>query len=166
MAQEIIVRRAKVSDAGKIVAFVSQAWQGRLKITEETVIERFGNVGFLLAERGERVVGMLAWGVENLVVRVIDLLIWPASERAGAVQALFAEMEQAAAALQCEAVLLLPPRPISPSAFPFFEKLGYTPQVVARLPKAWREAAAEARLGDDDSVLLKQLREDRVLRPM
>jgi hypothetical protein len=34
------------------------------------------------------------------------------------------------------------------------------------LPKAWREAAREAKLDDDDPVLVKQLRERRVLRPL
>jgi hypothetical protein len=76
-------------------------------------------------------------------------------------------MEQAALTLQCEASLLLPPRSkLSPRQIEFFGELGYQPQTVAILPKAWREAAREAKLGDEDPVLVKQLRDRRVLRPL
>jgi N-acetylglutamate synthase-like GNAT family acetyltransferase len=164
--QQIAVRRAKAGDVGNIAAFVNRARQGQLSVGEQAVIERFGNAGFLLAERGGNLVGMLGWRAENLVVRVTDFLVWPASERIVAGRVLFTEMERAAAVLQCEAALLLSPRPASPELIEFCGMLGYEPEVVAGLPKAWRDAAREAQIGDDDEVLLKQLREDRVLRPL
>lgn len=164
--QEISVRRAGAGDSGEIAAFVNRMLGGRSSIDRQTVIERFGNVGLLLAERGGNLIGILGWRAENLVVRVSDLLIGPVSERVVAAQALFAEMEQAAHALQCEAALLLPPRQPTPQQAEFFSSLGYEARGVADLPKAWREAAREAGLTDDDSVLMKQLRADRVLRPI
>lgn len=164
--QPIVVRRAKPSDATHIAAFVYQAWQGRSTLDSQAIIEHLGRAGFLLAERGGTLVGMLGWRVENLVVSVTDFLIWPASERADASRALFAEMEKAAAALQCEAALLFPPRPIPSGLIEFCKTLGYEPRQVSTLAKAWRETALEARLRDEDVVLMKQLRADRVLRPI
>lgn len=166
MAQEIIVRRARPSDASEIAAFVNQAWRGKSELDRQTIVERFGGVGFLLAERGGDLVGMLGWRAENLVVRVTDFLVWPASERTAAGQALFSEMERAADTLQCEVALLFPPRPVPPQLIEFCQALGYEPQVVAGLAKAWREAARDARVEDDDLVLMKRLRTDRILRPM
>lgn len=168
MAQEqgITVRRARPSDASAIAVFINRI-VGRPSVDDITIIESFGDEGFLLAERDGNLVGILGWRAENLVVRVINLLIWPAAEYTAAAPPLFSEMEQAATTLQCEASLLLPPRSkLSPRQIEFFGELGYQPQTVASLPKAWREAAREAKLGDDDPVLVKQLRDRRVLRPL
>jgi N-acetylglutamate synthase-like GNAT family acetyltransferase len=168
MAQQqgITVRRASVSDAARLAAFVNQAWQGRTAVDRQAVLERSGSVGFLLAERDGNLVGMLGWQVENLVVRVTDFLAWPAAEGAAAGQALFANMEQAARELQCEAAILFLPRSIPPQVAEFLKTLGYTSQVVASLPQAWREAAYEGRLENEDAVFVKRLRTDRVLRPI
>jgi len=168
MAQqkEMIVRRAKPKDAHRIAAFVSRASPGRPKVDRQKVIDRFGSVGFLLAERDDAIVGMLGWQAENLVVRVTDLLVQPASERLAATQALLSEMERAADELQCEAALLLPPHPPSPDLIEFSATFGYEPQIVADLPRAWHDAAHEAQLAEEDTVLVKQVREKRVIRPL
>lgn len=164
--QQITVRRAGVGDASKVAAFINRAWHGRAGIDAQAVLGRLGNVGFLLAERDDELVGMLGWQVENLVVRVFDFLVWPAYEGAAVGRTLFASMEQAAKELQCEVALLFLPRSVPSQVIEFFKTLGYAPQVVASLPQAWREAAYEGRLGDNDKVFIKKLRADRVLRPI
>ena len=168
MAQglEITVRRAKASDADTIAAFVNRALARPAAVDEQAVIERFGSVGFLLAERGGVPMGMLGWQAENLVVRVTDLLIWPASERVAVSRVLLAGMEQAAIELQCEAVLFFLPYPSPPQVVEFWRAFGYEPRVVADLPKVWQEAAREADTGDDGAVLMKQLRARRVVHPL
>jgi N-acetylglutamate synthase-like GNAT family acetyltransferase len=164
--QEITVRRVRANDAGKIAAFVNRGRRGQAMIGEQAVIQRFGNVGFLVAEQGDNLVGMVGWQAENLVVRVTDLLILPMPERAEIARALLSDMEQSAVELQCEAALLFLPRPNPPQLVQFCSKLGYEAQTVAGLPKAWREAAREVLASDDELVLVKQLREKRVLRPL
>jgi len=164
--QEITVRRARPSDAGKIAAFVNNAWQGQQEIDDMAVIERFGNVGFLLAERDNEIIGMLGWQVENLVVGLTDFLVKPASERIAVGQVLVAEMERVANELQCEASLLFLPRPTPPALVEFWETFGYETQAVASLPAAWRAAAREGGLTDNDTVMVKKLRERLVFRPM
>ncbi len=165
--QEIVVRRAKVSDAGKIAAFVNRARQGRPpEINDQAVIARFGNVGFLLAEQDGNLVGMLGWQTENLVVGVSDFLAWPAQERITVGRALLSEMEQIASELICEAALLFLPRPVPPDMVEFCRTFGYVSKTVASLPRAWQEAAREARIGNDETILMKQLRSKRVFRPL
>ena len=109
MAQQqgITVRRARPRDAGAIVEFVNRILAGRSSIDKQAVLERFGSVGLFLAERDGVLIGIMGWRAENLVVRISDVLIWPATERVAGTQALFAEMEYAASGLQCEAALLL-----------------------------------------------------------
>lgn len=164
--QEITVRRAKPSDAGEIAAFVNQGRRGQAGVDQQMVIERFGSVGFLLAEQGGSLVGMLGWRAENLVVRVTDLLILSVPDRIAVGRALLSEMEQAATELQCEAALIYLPRPHPPQLVEFCKTLGYEPQVAAGLPKAWRGAAREAGVGDDEVVPVKRLRSRRVFRPL
>jgi len=166
LRQEITVRRAKMSDAGKIAAFVNRARQGQPEIDEQTVTARFRNVGFLLAERDGNLVGMLGWQIENLVVQVSDFLVCPAQERITVSRALLSEMDRAAAELQCEVVLLSLPRPSPPALVEFCKAFGYAPKIVASLPKAWREAAHEALIGSDEAILMKQSRPNRVLHPL
>ena len=166
MAQDVTVRRAKPSDAGNIAAFVNRGRKGQAVVDEMTVIERFGNVGLMVAEQGGDLVGILGWRAENLVARVTDLLIAPGSGGVVVARALLSEMEQAAVELQCEVAFLFLPRPYSPKLIEFCGSLGYEPQVAASLPKAWQDATREVRIDGDDPVLLKQLRSGRVARPL
>ena len=168
MAQQggITVRRAKPSDAGKIAAFVNAAWGGQRKVDETAVIERFGSVGFVLALQGDALVGMLGWRAENLIVRLTDFLLGHTADRLAAGRALLDHMDQAARELECEAALLFLPRQTPSALLEFYQTLGYGPQLVSELPKAWQEAAREGGLRDDETVMVKKLREKRVLRPI
>ncbi len=162
---EIIVRRARPSDAERIAAFVNRAGVGKKPVTTEDVLQRFGGVGFLLAEMDGKVVGLLGWQVENLVARVTDFLIFPARLRLVAGRALLTAMEEAAQELLCEAAILIVPASVSPEVLEFWETFGYTLRDIASLPRAWREAAREAN-PETDRVVLKQLREERILYPV
>ncbi len=167
MTQEISVRRAKPGDAGRIAAFVNRGRRGRAAIDELAVIERFGTVGLMIAEREGDLVGLLGWRAENLVVRVTDFLVAPVPDSIAVGRALLSEMEQAAIELQCEAVLLFLPRPHPPKLVDFCVALGYETQVVADLAKAWQEAAREANVvSADEKVLVKRLRTGQVVRPL
>jgi dephospho-CoA kinase len=163
---QVRVRRARPADAKKIAAFINSALRGRKEIDDMAVIERFGTVGFLLAERGETLVGMLGWQIENLVARVTDFLIGPAAEREPIGRALLNQMEREARVLECEAAILFLPRPAPPALVQFYRNLGYEPHIVSELPKAWQEAAQEGGLRANETVMLKKLREKRVLRPI
>jgi N-acetylglutamate synthase-like GNAT family acetyltransferase len=163
--QELVVRRAKSGDAGEIAAFVNRVRRG-LEIDRVAVIMRMGSVGFLIAERAGDLIGVLGWQAENLVVRITDLLIQPAHERDAISHALLSEMEQAAKELQCEAALLLLPRPILPEWINFCKAFGYEAQAISSLPNAWQEAAHEARLEDGRTVMVKELSSRRATLPL
>ncbi len=163
--QEIKVRRARPSDADKIATFVNKAWHGQQKIDRMAVIERFGSVGFLLAEQDSELVGILGWMAENLVVGLTDLLVSPASERIAISEALCAEMERAAIELQCEASLLFLPTPVPPALLAFCKQLGYEYEPVSGLSPMWQETARDGGMEGDDSVMIKRLREEVTVRP-
>ncbi|MDY0019782.1 MAG: hypothetical protein RBT47_07260 [Anaerolineae bacterium] len=165
MISDIKIRKARLSDTKVIAGLVDQARPTQPHLDPALVAERFSEVGFLLAEGGGKVVGMLGWQVENLVIRVTDFLLTPDVDRQTAGGALIAAMEEEGATLQAEAsVLFLPPHP-DPALSAYWEGFGYTQRTVTDLPKSWREVAYE---WDDstDQVMIKQLREDMTRRPI
>ncbi len=161
---QIRVRRARPADAERIAAFVNRG-RPQKPVTPDEVLQRFGTVGFLLAEADGDLVGLLGWQVENLVVRVTDFLIFPARLSPPVGRALIAAMEEAAQELMCEAAILIVPTSAPPEILQLWGTFGYQPRDIASLPRAWREAAREAN-PLRDQVVLKQLRADRILRPI
>ncbi len=165
-AREIAVYRARPADCGRIAEFLSRTLPGRRTITRDDVLRHLGRAGLLLAEREGEPVGLLGFQVENLVARVTDFWVVRPHERVAIAQALLAAMEETAHELQCEAALLLMPTPPSVEMAAFWEGFGYRQRPAAELPRPWRDAAGEAPLGPDGTVLVKQLRRERVLRPI
>jgi N-acetylglutamate synthase-like GNAT family acetyltransferase len=161
---QIRIRRARPADAERIAAFVNRG-RPQKPVTPTEVLQRFGTIGFLLAESDEELFGLLGWQVENLVVRVTDFLVFPARLRLLVGQALLTAMEEAAQELMCEAAILIIPTSAPPEVLQFWETFGYQPRDIASLPRAWREAAREAN-PLQNQVVLKQLRTDRILRPI
>ncbi|HHH41159.1 MAG TPA: GNAT family N-acetyltransferase [Chloroflexi bacterium] len=159
------VRRVRPSDVERIAAFVNRARPHGPPVTPDDVLERLGTAGFFLAEHGGAVVGLLGWRAEDLVARVTDFLIYPARFRVSAGRALLSAMEDAARELQCEAAILFVPIKTPLETLNFWETFGYELRKVAALPRPWREAAREAN-PTGEWVVLKQLREDRVVRPI
>lgn len=164
--QDVLVRRARASDVEQVADFVNRAIGGPGAIEAERVIGRLGDVGFFLAEQDGEIVGLIGWSVENLVARVTDLLVWPSNKRDDVGPALFREMEEAALGLEAEAVVLFLPRSSRSELIEFGRALGYESRTVADMPRAWRETAYEAGREDDDEILVKQLRSQRVTSPL
>jgi len=169
VASEFKVRRARLSDAAAIAQFVSAAQSGRPaapEVTRSIVAERFGQIGFLVAEHAGEFVGLLGWQIENLVVRVTDFLVAPSvADPMAVARALVINMEAAALDLRAEVVLLFLPADPRPQLTAFWDGLGYEFACVDDLHTACREAIAEAGL-DARNVMSKFLREDAVQRPI
>jgi hypothetical protein len=164
MALDIDVRRANLRDAQAIADFVNNSHSGS-PVTRDSVVARFGQVGFIIALKQQKIVGLLGWQVENLVVRVTDFLISSASDRVAVGRELIEAMEVNGAELLAEAAMLFLPHNASSSLMKYWEGFNYTHQSVQDLHRAWREAVAEWNTGAHD-VMVKRLRESLTNRPM
>ena len=151
------VRRARPDDAGAIGNFLAQATRGRLVIPYEQVVERLGTKAYFLAV-SEQIMGLVGWRAENLVGRVDDVVIHPASSRPTAGRALFEQIEKEARKLECEVLLLYVPVSAAQAAVVFYQSLGFTRRLVDDIPVPWRQAAEEFP-GENHFVMAKQLRE-------
>jgi dephospho-CoA kinase len=134
-------------------------------LNEEQVIDAFGDKAFLLLQAPDGLKALLGWKVENLVARVDEIHLQKDSVYEEHVPFLIGEVEQASKELQCEVILLF----VSPQLAAhrdLWQSLGYEERLPQELSvAAWQEAAYETAAASS-VMLFKQLRADRVLRPI
>jgi dephospho-CoA kinase len=164
-AGSFALQRGKPRDAQKIADLVTRLSKGKRIMTQEQVMEAFGDKAFLLLQMDDNLVGLTGWQVENLVARTTDLFL---DHRIAADQALplmINEVERASNDLQCEAALVFPP--IDLVGFDsVWKQLGYERRTPDELGvQAWEDAALES-APKGSTLFFKQLRADRVLRPI
>jgi dephospho-CoA kinase len=162
---ELRVERARPGESAEIAALITRLSGGQRKMTSDDVMAAFGEKAFLFLRIDSRPVGVLGWQVENLVARTNDVFLDPAVSLANSMRLLMEEVERASRDLQCEASLLFLP-PYLAQRLDVWHTLGYETRTVQSLGvRAWQEAAQESMpLGS--AMLFKQLRKDRVLRPV
>jgi dephospho-CoA kinase len=159
------LQRGKPRDSQKIADLLTRLSKGKYSMTKDDVMEAFGEKAFLLLQMGNDLVGMAGWQVENLVVRTIDLYLDPKAAADKCLPILLNEVERASSELQCEASLVFPP--IELVGFDsVWKHLGYerrTPETLG--VDVWADAAIES-MPRGSALFFKQLRTDRVLRPI
>ncbi len=164
-AGALTVQRAAPGDAQEIAEFMNTMRTGGAQLTRADVMAEFGEKAFLILKSEAKIIGLLGWQVENLVARVDTVIIDPELDLPNAVQAMVEETETASQELLCEAALLF----LSPEIArhqEVWEKLGYAARTVKDLSvRAWQDAAVES-MPPGTVLYFKQLRKDRVLRPV
>jgi dephospho-CoA kinase len=164
-AGEFSVQRARPHDSQKIANLITRLSKGRRTMDEDKVMEAFGDKAFLLLQMDSELVGIAGWQVENLVACTTDLFLDPKASPDQALPLMISEMERASHDLQCEASLIFPP--IDLVGFEaVWKRLGYerrSPEMLG--VQAWADAANES-MPQGSALFFKQLRTDRVLRPI
>lgn len=161
----MLVEKARPRHAAEIAALIGRLSDGKAAPTDEDIMEAFGEKAYLFLKLDGTPVGVVGWQVENLVERTDDVYIDPGQPLSAAMQALLTEIETTSRDLQCEiALLFLPPELTSREDV--WTSLGYEMCTVESLGvRAWQEAAQET-MGKGEAMFFKQLRKDRVLRPV
>ena len=125
----------------------------------------FGEKAFLLLVAAQQLVGLIGLQVENLVACITDLYIDPSIPVDRALKILATEVEHASQDLQCEACLFFLPTSVTGQES-VLQGLGYSRRTLQTLGvQAWRDAAIESQPANT-ILLFKQLRQDRILRPI
>jgi dephospho-CoA kinase len=164
-AGALSLQRGKPRDAQKIADLVTRLSKGKRAMSQDEVMEAFGDKAFLLLQMENNLVGMVGWQVENLVARITDLFLDRRVAPDQALPLLIQEVERASSDLQCEAALIFPP--IDLVGFDsVWKHLGYERRSPDTLGvQAWEDAALES-MPKGSALFFKQLRTDRVLRPI
>ncbi len=161
----MLVEKARPRHASEIASLISRLSDGKAKPTGEDIMAAFGEKAYLFLKLDGQPVGVVGWQVENLVERTDDVFIEPNQPLPGAMQALLSEIETTSRDLQCEIALLFLPPDLSKKA-EVWNNLGYELRSIDSLGvRAWQEAAQET-IGEGEAMYFKQLRKDRVLRPV
>jgi dephospho-CoA kinase len=161
---EISVSRSKPRDSEMLAHFINRVRRNDQALTRDDIMAAFGEKAFIMLRIGSEMAGVLGWQVENLVSRTLDIHLLPEIAPTEILPALIEEMERSSRNLQCEASLVFAPPSVADAAF--WQKLGYETRVPQSLGvSAWQEAAIES-MRPGTTLLFKQLRVDRVLRPI
>ena len=159
------LQRGKPRDAQKIADLITRLSKGKQNMTKDQAMEAFGEKAFLLVLMDQNLVGIAGWQVENLVARITDLFLDHGIAPDQALPLMLQEVERASGDLQCEASLVFPP--IDLVGFDhIWKQLGYERRSPDKLGvQAWEDAARES-MPTGSALFFKQLRTDRVLRPI
>jgi dephospho-CoA kinase len=159
------VQRGRPRDSEVIADLINRLSNGKQKMSKLDVMEAFGDKAFMLLQLNDQIIGLAGWQVENLVARTTDLYIEPAHMSDKALETLVSEVEGASQDLQCEASLIFP-LPDLADYESSWKALGYQKRTPESLGvQAWQDAAAESK-PPGTVLMFKQLRVDRVLRPI
>jgi dephospho-CoA kinase len=159
------LQRGKPRDAEKIADLITRLSKGKQKMTKDQAMEAFGDRAFLLLLSNNELVGIAGWQVENLVARVTDLFLDRRVTPDKALPLLIQEVERASGDLQCEAALVFPPMDLV-GLDSLWKQMGYQRRSPDALGvQAWEDAALES-MPRGSALFFKQLRTDRVLRPI
>ncbi|GAB4498450.1 MAG: hypothetical protein OHK0052_11830 [Anaerolineales bacterium] len=159
------VVRGKPRQASEIAEFITRMSGGKRKMTRDDVMAAFGEKAFMLLKAQDKIVGIMGWQVENLVTRVNDMYIEDSIPLVEAAGPMLEQVEQNSRELQCEAALLFVPPHLAQQSV-VWQRVGYDQRDIDGLGvRAWQEAARESAV-PGMVMLFKQLRQDRVLRPV
>ncbi len=162
---EFAIQRGRPRDAEAIATLINRLSNGKQKMTSEDIMAAFGDRAYLLLQLDGNPVGLAGWQVENLVARVTDLHLEKGIDLPSALETLLTEVERASRDLQCEAALVFV-EPTLAQQPTLWKKLGYEQRTPESLSvQAWQEAALES-MPAGSILFFKQLRQDRVLRPI
>lgn len=162
---EFAVQRGRPRDSQRIAELLNRLGAKSPALSADDIMAAFGEKAYLLLQQGDSLVGIAGWQVENLVARITDIYIAPEVSLEQGLEALFKELERASQDLQCEAALVFPISGLA-SHENIWKRLGYerrTPQSLG--VQAWTDAALESQPADT-VLFFKQLRQDRILRPI
>jgi dephospho-CoA kinase len=161
----LTVVRGRPFHSGEIADFFNRLRSDGTKYTQKDILRAFSEKAFLLLTSGQKMVGVIGWQVENLVARTTDILLDPSVSPKQALPPLITEMEHASKELQCEASLIFVQPELS-GLESLWEELGYEQRNSKNLKVlAWQDAAKES-MPAGTVMMFRQLRQDRVLRPI
>ena len=164
-AGQLVADKGRPKQASEIAAFITRVTNGQRKLKAEDIMAAFGEKAYMLLLMDGQVKGLVGWQVENLVARTDEVYLDPNVSIKEALRLMLREVEKASRDLQCEASLLFLPFALARQE-EIWRDLSYELRTVQSLGvRAWQEAAQESP-HPNELMLFKQLRKDRILRPL
>ena len=162
---EVRIRRGMPNNAELIAKFVNRVTNK--PVDRMDIMLAFGQKSFLLAlGDNDVVISVIGWTVENLITRIDEFYLDPSVPRDPVISALMIAVEEASRELQSEVSFIFLPKNVSQDVIQAFVVNGYQALNLSQIKfPAWREAAHEM-VTPDTIGLMKQLRADRIMKPI
>jgi dephospho-CoA kinase len=164
-ANDIIVRRARPSDVPSILLLIQRATSGAVKIKRGELLMALGDRGYLIGQQGSDISAVFGWNSENLIARIDQIYVYPPESAHVAGPAILKEIEETALSLMCEVILAFPSDGLPAPIMRLFLDKDFEEVDFTRLPDAWQAAASESQ-PDNTFILMKKLRDTRVMKPV
>jgi dephospho-CoA kinase len=162
---ELVAERARPNMAQAIADLINKLSPNAAPLSRIDVMTTFGEKAYMLLISEEQLVGVVGWQVENLIAQIDEFWFEAGVNIQNSIKIVLTAIETAARQLQAEAALAFVPNNLA-SESDAWNDLGFETRVVEQLKvNAWREAAEE-NLHEGANLLFKQLRIDRILRPL
>jgi ribosomal protein S18 acetylase RimI-like enzyme len=161
--KEVIVRRAKRRDIPAITVIMN-GLLGEGTFTEDDVMQKIFEKAYWVSV-GEKAGGLIGWQAENLVACIDEFYVYPPGYWEEIGSPLLETIEAQAYELSCEVSIIFIDTYHSQEAVEFFASHGYERHELENLIKIWREVASEF-ITEDRSLMLKKLREKRIMQPL
>jgi dephospho-CoA kinase len=162
---DLYAERAKPGQAQAIADLINKLSGEPGKLSRIDIMTTFGEKAYMLLLTGDQLVGVMGWQVENLIAQIDEVWLEPTLNLPAAINILLVDIEEAAKQLQAEAALAFVPNLLESQLKPWTDQ-GFEPRTPQQFTvNAWREAA-EQNQHPETFLLFKQLRVDRVLRPL
>ena len=163
---EIVIRRGMPGNAEAIAKFISQVTGNQ--VGRMDIMLAFGQKSYHIAYgKNDQIIGLIGWTVENLITRIDEFSIVPNVPYEEVIRELVVAIEEASRELQSEVSFIVLPADTPPVVIQSFVKNGYQYLKLNEVKfPAWREAAHEMIADSNGRALMKQLRADRVMKPI
>ncbi len=163
---EIVIRRGMPGNAEAIAKFISQVTGNQ--VGRMDIMLAFGQKSYHIAYgKNDQIIGLIGWTVENLITQIDEFSIVPNIPYDEVIRELVVAIEEASRELQSEVSFIVLPVETPTAVFQSFVKNGYQYLQLNEVKfPAWREAAHEMIAESKGHALMKQLRADRVMKPI
>lgn len=159
------MRRARARDVDALVAFLNARRTDGPPAERMELLASFGEQGYMLAELGGVIRGMIAWNTEDFIAYLRQVWLPDGKNAAETGRLLVESVCQAAHELMCEVALLFVPETLGEQEQSLYEACSFDAVEVTELIPAWRRAA-ESSMPAGSRVMLRKLRERRVMQPV
>jgi len=163
--EEFEIRRAGPQDVDAMTVFINQAQSNEPEIDHVQLLQSFGEQGYMLAKAQDEIRAVIGWNTEDFIGRVREVFLEPSDEGSAAGFQLLETVCQAAHELMCEVALLFYPPDISDQEKQIFQACNFEPTELDELISAWRKSAEQS-MPEGSLVMVRKLREERVMRPI
>jgi dephospho-CoA kinase len=160
------IRRANPRDVSGLVSLINRTKGHGSSVGRAQILESFGEQGYMVAEVEGELRAAIGWSTEDFIARIRQIFVLRTGEWETLLRMLVEAVCQAAAELMCEVALLFYPPGTRADIERLYRASHFEPAAPETLIPAWRRAAEQSMPAPGGLIMVRKLREKRVMHPL